>query len=146
MLNSKKIADLEARVTELEGLLAASDGKATGFEAQLNQARIDLAAAQEEAKQVATLKTQVTTLEGSVASLTTRAETAEKSLADAKADFETKVNAEVTTRLAGAGTEAIPRDPHAKKGEGKDTPDASLPPRQRATEAMKGFAIFGGGK
>jgi chromosome segregation ATPase len=144
MFTSTKISELQARIGELETQLSTEQGDKAALQAQLDQAKIDLATAQTEAGKVAGLNTQITDLQGQVTNLTTRAETAEKALAASKEDFETKVNAEVTTRLAAAGVDPIKRDPQAKTDDtGKPKIDAGTPPRQRATAAMQEFKVFG---
>lgn len=138
MLNSAKIAELQGKITSLETALQAAEGKATTLQDQLNQAKTDLATAQAEADKVTGLNARVTELQGQVSSLTTRAETAEKDLAQAKTDFDTKVEAEVTNRLAAAGVDPIKRDPQAKTGQDDDgKPTAGLKGLAKARAALE---------
>jgi chromosome segregation ATPase len=145
MFKSQEIADLQGKITKLEADLKTAGDNAATIQAELDQAKIDLATAQAEAGKVAGLNTQIGTLNSQITTLTTRAENAEKALVTAQADFEIKVNAEVTTRLAAAGVDPIKRDPQAKTDDtGKPKIDASAPPRQRATAAMENsFKVFG---
>lgn len=142
MFTSTKISELQARIGELETQLSTEQGDKASLQTQLDQAKIDLATAQTEAGK---LTTQISTLNSQITTLTTERDAAQAALVTAQADFETKVNAEVTTRLAAAGTDPIKRDPQAKTDDtGKPKIDAGAPPRQRATAAMENsFKVFG---
>ena len=145
MFKATEIAALQGQITKLEADLKTAGDNATALQTQLDQAKIDLATAQTEAGKVAGLNTQIGTLNGQITTLTTRAETAEKALATANTNFDTRVETEVTTRLAAAGVDPIKRDPQAKTDDtGKPKIDASAPARQRATAAMESsFKVFG---
>lgn len=117
MLNSTKIAELQGRIATLETSLAAAEGKSVSLEAQLSQAKTDLATAQAEAEKVAVLTTEITQLKADLATANAKATQAEASLATAQAEMETKISTEVTNRLASAGVDPIKRDPEAKTGQ-----------------------------
>lgn len=117
MLNSAKIAELQGKIASLETALSAAEGKATTLEAQLNQAKTDLATAQAEAEKVTGLNAEITQLKADLTAANERATQAVADLTAAKADFDTKVEAEVTNRLAAAGVDPIKRDPQAKGGQ-----------------------------
>lgn len=145
MFKSQEIADLQGKITKLEADLKTAGDNAAALQTQLDQAKIDLATAQTEAGKVAGLNTQIGTLNSQITTLTSERDAAQAALVTAKADFETKVNDEITTRLAAAGVDPIKRDPKAKTDDsGKPKIDASAPPRQRATAAMESrFKVFG---
>lgn len=61
----------------------------------------------------------------------------------AKLTSKASVDKQVTQRLSAAGVDPVKRDLAASEGnDGSKKPDASLPPRQRATAAMRGWGVF----
>ncbi len=98
MFTSTKIADLQTKVGNLESQLAESADALATLRADFEATSANLA----------TAEAQVTAHAATIATLET-----EK--AQAAADFETKVNAEVTARLAGAGADPVKRDPAARE-------------------------------
>ena len=135
MTTSAKISELQGKVTSLETALAAAEGKSTTLEAQLNQAKLDLATAQTEAGKVAGLTAEITQLKTDLQAANDKATKAEADLNQAKADFDAKVDGEVTTRLAAAGVDPIKRDPKAKT-EDPGTAQQGLTGRQRMAAAF----------
>lgn len=137
MLNSAKIAELQGKITSLETALAAAEGKSATLEAQLNEAKTQLATAQVEAEKVTGLSAEITQLKDQLATAEAKATKAEADLNQAKADFDTKVDAEVTNRLAAAGVDPIKRDPKAKSGQDdKGGSHSNLTGRQRMAAAF----------
>ncbi len=109
MFNAKEIADLKARIETLEGeAVTAQAAHAT----ELTGLKASLEAAQAAAAEVPGLKEQIT-------AETARADKAAADLVKANVDAEAKIEAEVVSRLAAAGTEGIQRDTKAKTGEGQ---------------------------
>jgi len=98
MFTSAKIADLTAKVGSLETQLATAGAELTDIRASFEAQGETLLAAQE----------QVAAHAATIANL-------EAAQVQAAADFEAKVTAEVTARLASAGSDPVKRDPAAKE-------------------------------
>lgn len=134
--SSKQIAELQEKISKLEADLVNSTEGSAALTKELSQARNDLQTALDKS-----LK-----LEAEVTDFKTKLETADKLRIEAEdkaKKAEASITDQVNTRLAAAGVDPIKRDPAAaEKDDGNQKTDASLPPRQRAAAAMKGFKVF----
>ncbi len=116
MFNAKEIADLKTRIETLEGeavtTQAAHATELTGLKASLE-------IAQAAAAEVPGLKEQITAEKARADKAEAGLLTATEQIVKLGADTEAKIEAEVVSRLAAAGTEGIQRDTKAKTGEGQ---------------------------
>ena len=128
MFNSSEIASLKEQITGLGVELASAKVSFETASTELSTVKASLEA----------LQCETATLEASVSDLTAKLSDAEAAKIAAEASIETKV----TERLASAGVDPIKRDPQAKQGDVKTTPDASQPPLQRAAAAVGQWSVF----
>lgn len=114
MLFAKQVSALKSSVETLETALAAANAGNEAIQAELTEAKASLETVKAEAAKIPGLEAKITEQETALAAEKARADKAAADLAAANAAADTKIEAEVVSRLAAAGVEPVKRDPSVK--------------------------------